>query len=148
MRRLILFALLAYATGSLLVYVFGDSGVTAFGRLERYRDRLEQNVRDLDVLNRSLQEELKSLRDNPQRMEVLARDLGLYRPDERVLRIEGSSAQVEPYDVGTLLRLKPPRHDRGPWLKTAGLCVAALAGLVTYLIDRRGRRPLHGARRR
>ena len=110
MRRFLLFALLAYTTGSLLVYLFGDSGVSAFNRLTDYRDRLERNVGDLDDLNRSLQAELASLRDDPRRTEVLARDLGLYRPGDRVLRIEGARAGVEPYEVGSLLRLKPPRH--------------------------------------
>jgi hypothetical protein len=148
MRRLPLFALLAYTTGSLLVYLFGDSGVSAFDRLEGYRSRLERNVKELDTLNRSLQAELESLRGDPRRTEVLARDLGLYRPDDRVLRIEGAPVKVEPYEVGTLLRLKTPRRARGPWLKTAGLGVALLAALAAFLVSRRGRRPLHGARRR
>ena len=148
MRRILPFALLAYTVGSLLVYVFGDSGVTAIGRLEDYRARLEKNVKDLDGLNRSLQAELASLRDDPRRTEVLARDLGLYRPDDNVLRIGGAGAKVEPYEVGTLLRLKAPRRDRGPWLKTAGLGVAALAALAAFLFGRSGRHPSHGARRR
>jgi hypothetical protein len=134
MRRILLFALLAYATGSLLVYLFGDSGVSAFDRLAEYRDRLDQNVRNLDGLNRTLQAELASVRDDPRRTVVLAR--------------EGASAPAEPYQVGSLLRLKSLRRDRGPWLKTAGLGVAALAGLLTFLLGRRGRRSLHGARRR
>jgi cell division protein FtsB len=148
MRRILSFALLAYAVGSLLVYVFGDSGVTAIGRLEDYHARLERNVKDLDALNRSLQAELASLRDDPRRTEVLARDLGLYRTDDHVLRLEGAPSTVERYEVGTLLRLKAPRRDRGPWLKTAGLGVGVLAGLVAFLLGRRTRRPLHGARRR
>ncbi|MCX7028886.1 MAG: hypothetical protein NTU62_02055 [Spirochaetes bacterium] len=148
MRRLLLFALLAYTIGSLLVYLFGDSGVSAFDRLTDYRDRLEGNVKDLDGLNRSLQAELGSLRDDPRRTEVLARDLGLYRPEDRVLRIEGGRTGAEPYEVGTLLRMKTPRHDRGPWLKTAGFGVAVFTALLVFLFGRRGRRPLHGARRR
>jgi hypothetical protein len=148
MRRFLLFALLAYTTGSLLVYLFGDSGVSAFNRLTDYRNRLERNVGALDDLNRSLQAELASLRDDPRRTEVLARDLGLYRPGDRVLRIEGARAGAEPYEVGSLLRLKPPRIDRGPWLKTAGIGVAVLAGIAVLLFGRRSRRLPHGARRR
>jgi hypothetical protein len=148
MRRFLLFGLLAYATGSLLVYLFGDSGVTAFNRLEDYRGRLERNVNDLEGLNRSLLAELASLRDDPGRTEVLARDLGLFRPGDRVLRIEGVPDPVQPYEVGSLLRLKASRHDRSPWLKTVGLGVAALAAVVVFLAGRRARRPLHGARRR
>jgi len=148
MRRFMLFALLAFTTGSLFVYLFGDSGVSAFDRLEGYRDRLERNLKNLDTLNRSLQAELGSLRDDPRRTEVLARDLGLYRPDDWVLRIKDAPAKVEPYEVGTLLRQKTPRHARGPWLKTAGLGVALLAVLAVFLASRRGRRSLHGTRRR
>jgi hypothetical protein len=148
MRRFLLFALLAYTTGSLLVYLFGDSGVSAFNRLTGYRTRLERNVKDLEDLNRSLQAELASIRDNPRRTEVLARDLGLYRPGDLVLRIEGAQVEAEPYEVGSLLRRKAPRNDRGPWLKTAGLGVAVFAALAVFLFGRRSRRPFHGARRR
>ncbi len=148
MRRFTLLALLAYASASLLVYCFGDSGLTAFARLDGYRDRLERNVRELEGLNRSLQAELASLRDDPRRTEVLARGLGLYRPEDRVLRIEGAEAGPEPYEVGTLLRLRQPGKDRGPWLKAAGLGIAALAGFLAFMLGRRGRRAAHGTRRR
>ena len=148
MRRVTLLALLAYTTASLLVYCFGDSGLTAFARLDGYRDRLERNVKELEGLNRSLQAELASLRDDPRRIEVLARDLGLYGPDDRVLVIEGAEAGPQPYEIGTLLRLRPARGDRGRWLKTAGIGVAALAGLLAFLLGRRDRRAAHGSRRR
>jgi len=148
MRRFLPFLLLAYAAGSLLVYFFGDSGVGSLDRLEEYRYRLERNVKDLEGLNRSLRAELASLRDDPGRTEVLARDLGLYRPDDRVLRIEGAPDPVQPYEVGSLLRRKAPRYDRGPWLKTAGLGVAVLAAFLAFLAGRRARRQFHGARRR
>lgn len=148
MRRFVLFCLLAYVTGSLLVYGFGDSGITALRSLAGYRDRLEKNLSDLEALNRSLQAELESLRSDPRRTEVLARDLGLYRPGDRVLRVDGAPRARESYEVGTLLRRKPVRRDRGPWLKTAGLGIAGIAALVAYLFGRRGRRPIHGARRR
>ncbi len=145
MRRFTLLALLAYVSASLLVYSFGDSGLTAFTRLDDYRDRLGRNVQDLEGLNRSLQAELASLRDDPRRTEELARGLGLYRPDDRVLRIEGAEAGPEPYEVGTLLRLRQPGTARGPWLKIAGLGIAALAGFLAFVL---GRRRVHGARRR
>jgi hypothetical protein len=148
MRRLIPLALLAYAVASLLVYLFGDSGVVALDRLADYRTRLERNVTELERLNLSLQAELASLRADPQRTLVLARDLGLYRSDDRVLRIEGGSSVPEPYEVGTLLRLKAPRVDRGPWLKTGVLVAAAAAALLVFLLGRRSRRHVHGARRR
>lgn len=148
MRRFVHFCLLAYVTGSLLVFAFGDSGLTALNRLARYRDRLEGNLRELETLNRSLQAELESLRDDPRRTEVLARDLGLYRPGDRVLRVDGAPGAIESYEVGTLLRRKPARSDRGPWLKTAALGVAATAALLAFLLGRRGRRSVHGARRR
>jgi len=148
MRRFILLALLAYVTASLLVYAFGDSGLTAFARLDGYRDRLDGNVRELEGLNRSLQAELASLRDDPRRTEVLARGLGLYRPEDQVLRIEGAEAGPEPYEVGTLLRLRQPGKDRSPWLKAAGLGIAALAGFLAFVLGRRGRRAVHGIRRR
>jgi hypothetical protein len=148
MRRLTALAFLAYAVASLLVFCFGDSGLTAWGRLDAFRARLEANVRELEDLNRSLQAELASLRDDPRRTEVLARELGLYRGDDRVLRIEGAGTAPRPYEVGALLRLRRDRFERGPWLKTAGLAAALLAGALAFLLGRRGRRTAHGPRRR
>lgn len=148
MRRLAVLAMLAYAVASFLVFFFGDSGLTAFARLDGFRARLEANVAELEGLNRSLQAELESLREDPRRTEVLARDLGLYRPDDLVLRVEGAQPAPQPYEVGSLLRRRPASDDRGPWLKSAGLGVSALVGLLAFLLARRGRRAAHGPRRR
>ncbi len=112
------------------------------------REALADRNRDLEELNRSLQAELASIREDPRRTEVLARDLGLYRPDDLVIRIEGAQDGAAPYEVGSLLRLKTPRRDLGPWLKTAGLGVAIFAALAVFLFGRRSRRSFHGARRR
>lgn len=145
MRRLAVLAMLAYVLVSLLVFFFGDSGLTALARLDGFRARLEANVKDLEGLNRSLQAELESLRKDPRRTEVLARDLGLYRPDDRVLRVGDAESGPQPYEVGTLLRRRPAAGDRGPWLKSAGLGIAALVGLLAFL---GARRRVHGPRRR
>jgi cell division protein FtsB len=148
MRRAPVLALLAFLASSLLIYAFGDSGLTTYRRLSGYRDRLAANVASLEANNRALQSELASLQKDPDRTVVLARELGLYRPEDRVLRIEGMPQRVEPYSVGTLLRYRATSRLRGPWLKTAGVAIIALPVGIAALLRRRSRRRSRGRRHR
>ena len=82
MRHLLLIPILVFAIASSLIFFFGDSGVLAFRSLRSYKKSLAANVASLQQRNRALTAELASLRDDPERNIVLARDLGLYRSGE------------------------------------------------------------------
>ena len=110
MRRLIPIIAAGFIAASLLTWAFGDSGLRATARLSRYRQSLAANVESLRERNAALTADLKRLREDPEANELLARELGLYRSGDRVLRIEGLPARRHLYTVGSLLRQK--RSDR------------------------------------
>ena len=78
-----------FSVASFLICLFGDSGVFAYRKLDCYRHDLAANVERLQARNVALTEELANLKDSPERNLVLARGIGLYRPGDEVVRLEG-----------------------------------------------------------
>jgi cell division protein FtsB len=138
MRRLVLIAAVGFITTSLLTWVFGDSGLRAAACLERYRASLEANVESLRQRNAALEAELKQLREDPAANELLARELGLYKPGDRVLRVEGLAARPRLYSVGTLIRRRSPGRPVNPWLTLAGVGVSAGLAVTWSVLRGRG----------
>ena len=122
----------------------------ATARLSRYRQSLAANVESLRERNAALTADLRRLREDPEANELLARELGLYRSGDRVLRIEGLPARRHLYTVGSLLRQKRSTGSTNPWLTLAGIGVSILVGVASVVLRRRETRgrPRHagGAR--
>jgi cell division protein FtsB len=136
MRRLLPILSAGFLVASLLIWIFGDSGLQAAARLERYRASLEANVESLRARNSALEADLERLRGDPEANALLARELGMYREGDRVIRIEGYTARREPYAVGTLLRQRRQAPAKNSWFKLSGIAVSA-ALFLTAMLRRR-----------
>ena len=143
MRRILPLLLLVFAAASLLTFAFGDSGLLALGSLAGYRDRLAANVASLEARNAALQARLQAVRTDPDTEKVLARDLGLVEPGERVVRIEGTAPQPERSVVGDLLRYHAPPTTRNAAIKAVATVGALVLLLLAFLRSRRDRRASH-----
>ena len=149
MRRLLPILAPGFLLASLLIWVFGDSGLRATARLDRYRRSLETNVESLRVRNSTLEADLERLREDRDANEVLARELGLYRSGDEVIRIEGLPSRREPYAVGTLLRQRRPSAAQNPLFKLAGIGMSMALLVMAVVRRRRGAQGrLDGHRRR
>jgi cell division protein FtsB len=140
MRRLFPLLILIFSTSSVVIFLLGDSGLTAFDDLAAYRDRLAANVASLEARNAELQARLTRLRDDPESAKVLARDLGLFEPGDHVIKLEGRPVRTEVHAVGDLLRYHGAPTARSRIIKTTGaaLSLAALAwSLARVLLERR-----------
>ena len=73
MRYLFPVLIVVFIIASALIFFFGDSGLTAYGNLDRYREKLAANVEDLRQRNNELTADLTSLRNGSERTIVLAR---------------------------------------------------------------------------
>ena len=145
MRRLSPILILIFLVASVLILLFGDSGLIAYNDLESYRQRLALNIESLQQRNRNLAAELADLKGNAELNIVLARRLGLYRPGDEVVRLEGASPRVEHYVVGDLLKLKKGGDARSAVVKIVAICLSIL--FVTYVVisARASRRRLRGS---
>ena len=69
----------------------GDRGVVRLYRLARTRADLAREIARLREVNGQLAQELRALREDPSRVEAIARDeLGLVRPGETVYDFHGA----------------------------------------------------------
>lgn len=145
MRHLFPIVIAVFVVAALTIFVFGDSGVVAYGDLARYKARLSVNVDKLRQHNQELSAELERLRKDTDANSVLAHGIGLYRSDESVVRLEGATSRQEPYVVGDLLRMRRNDTLRNPLFKAIALGVALL--LVAYIAIA-SRKKAHGAQGR
>lgn len=145
MRRLFPALVLVFVVSTLLILLFGDSGIMAYRKLDAYREALAANVADLRARHDELRAALERTRTDPSRTIVLARDLGLYRPGETVVKIEGRPPRVEGYAVGALVKMRQGTRSRNPVIKAAGVSVALLLAAWLYLSSRAARRRAHAA---
>ncbi len=126
MRHLVPIAIAVFVVAALAIFVFGDSGVISYGTLTRYKADLSANVERLRRHNGELTAELERLKKDPDANAVLAHGIGLYRPDEEVVRVEGAPSRNEPWVVGDMLRMHRDGKLRNPLFKGAALGVALL----------------------
>jgi hypothetical protein len=104
MRKLCYVVLAGFALAAVLIFFFGDSGLASYGSLSGFRDRLSENVGELESINQKLSSQLDSLKRSPSAAEVLAGSLGLYAPKDRVILLEDTASRRVSYDAGKLIR--------------------------------------------
>jgi len=148
MRRLLPILLLVFVLASALIYLFGDSGLVAYRNLESYRRSLAANVESLQKRNAGLSSELTSIRSDPDRLVVMARDVGLYRPGDKVVRLEGVPGRAAHYDVGDMLSMRKAADTRSATVKVVATSLAALLLAYALISERAFRRRPHGGKGR
>jgi cell division protein FtsB len=145
MRRLLPIMTAVFVAASAVIFFFGDSGLLAHQSLDRYRARLAANVEMLKSRNQTLEAELASLRDTPERAIVMARSLGLYRAGDEVVKLEGVPPRAALYAVGDLLKLRKTSETRSGIFKAAAVGVSLLLLACAFFSARASRRRVHGS---
>ena len=143
MRYLFPVLIVVFIITSALIFFFGDSGLTAYGTLDRYREKLAANVEDLRQRNTILTADLDSLRKSSERSVVLARGIGLYRSGETVVKLEGRPTRGERMAIGNLVKLRKASDARNSVFKSVAMGVAAILLACAAVSIRRSRRRAH-----
>jgi cell division protein FtsB len=104
---------LSFLLSSLLLFVFGDSGLKQYQALTSYRDILTSNIEELEEIHRRLSAEAESLRSDPERIALQARELEFFQEDERIVRLDNRAPPAGSYLVGRqVIRTRgEPRSD-------------------------------------
>jgi len=147
MRRLLPILMLGFAAASVLIYFFGDSGLFAYRSLAAYKESLAINVARLEERNAGLAMELASLQMSPERNAVMARAIGLFRPGDRVVKLEGFAARREFYPVGDLIKLRKHKERKSAIFKAAGVGLSTLLAALLLCARLAPRARLHGRQR-
>ncbi len=134
MRRILFFAAIGFSLSALLIYFFGDSGLSSYRSLDEYRGRLAANVEELGALNAKLSGELEYLKSSPSAVKTMAGGLGLYGKDDYVIRLEDPAARRVSYDAGKLLRLPKRKEVKSYSFKIMGAGLALFLAFGAFLL--------------
>lgn len=66
---------------------YGDTGMLAYEELQRYNSKLEQNIKELQVINADLENKCRMLQDS-ENIVLTARSNGMIASDEKLIIIE------------------------------------------------------------
>ncbi len=142
--RALLSLYLGFLLGCLLLFFFSGTGLRSYRALTAYRDLLQSNLRELEELHETLAGELDALRTEPERIVLEAREIGYFREQDRVIRLDGREPGRFYQQVGRqVLRQVDIAPRDAPALRI--LCMALPFGIYTGLcfLSRRGRRWRH-----
>lgn len=84
------------AVGGVLVFslLFDEMSLEKYFRMRRHAQQLEHHIFQLDRSNAALRRDLRRIRDEPGRIESLARErLGMVRPGETVYQVVQPQAE-------------------------------------------------------
>ena len=118
----------------LLLLVFGDAGTREYRKLLAYHQRLEENIEELRSINLALEEELESLATDPEKVRLLAREMGYFAPEDGVVHVVGLPRKESFYRVGKVIEMSPERKSFALRLKMIGLAVPAICYLLLSFI--------------
>jgi hypothetical protein len=116
-------------------YIWGESGIVAYARLESYKERLQENIDRLRDVKETLSAKTELLQSDPETLALSAREMGYYRESERVIYLPGYDAEQNLYVVGELMR--PFVKERVNPLVFR--IFAVVVGVVAYIVARYAR---------
>jgi hypothetical protein len=102
-----------FILSSCLIILLGESGLVRYRALSDYREELERNIAELELLHQDLLQDLEALGSDPERIALQARQLGYFREEERLIRLEGYNPPKSVYKVGKIIRRLPASPGRG-----------------------------------
>jgi cell division protein FtsB len=95
---------LAYMVTMGAQFFLGPQGVLARQDLEAYQETLDENLKDLENIQAQLKVRFDQLKSNRRVLSLEARDLGLFRPGEGVMRLIGLKKNLPFSFEGNILR--------------------------------------------
>lgn len=125
---------------SLLVLIWGPSGYFSLKSLNNYKNKLQQNNRELVDLHERLKIQLESLKYDSELIRLYARSLGYFDDGEQVIRVENYSNERNFYSVGRMIQQKQKNRDFRPLFRT----LACSAVIIVFLLFGMVKRKEHG----
>ena len=115
-------------------FILGEAGLVNYQDLLLRRQVLEENIEGLREINHSLSEELSNLATDSETIRLIARDLGYYRADERVVEVVGIPTQTYSQTVGSLVKRSAPRaRDESPFRTLLFIAPALIYAVAVFL---------------
>jgi cell division protein FtsB len=127
---------------------FGSGGYFDYISLAQYKDRLKENLRELEIIYHDLFYDLKSLKSDAHVVKLYARELGFFAPDEHVIKFQGMGPQKIFYKVGTVLkRARASKRETQVLFVSIGFAVSCVVFLFSFIFPDR-KKQVYGSKKR
>jgi cell division protein FtsB len=120
--------------GGSMLFFWGHSGIYSYNKLVNYRNSLEANIKDLEQINQQLLNDIDALGSNPEIVALQARELGFFKDDEHVIRIENYSAGGNIHKVGRLIYKAEGKATRDILVKISAFFLPLLFYLFSHIV--------------
>ena len=124
---------------SLLIFVWGDSGVIQMRHLQRDRDRLESNILRLEEIHLELVVERDALLYDETEIELRSRSLGYLRPGETAISLPSVRGRDTAHTLGSFVRRIDPKKRNHALFRVLALAVGAMAFIISFIPYRNGK---------
>ncbi len=132
-KRIILPVFCGILTYSLMSYGFGPAGVVPMRRLEAEKERLAQNIAQLEGIHAELDADFRNLSSDPDTIAMYAHELGYVAENERLIKLADFMGGIErEYSPGDAMTATLPETVPEWVCKLLGLLAGACAfALIT-----------------
>jgi cell division protein FtsB len=118
---------------STVIFFLGDEGCSEYTSLLKQKNRLEENIDNLKMINTQLNEKLDKIKTSREKIGILARDLGLYNHDEKVVIIKGYNQKTNFYEIGTHVNALSVKTEKNSATRLIFLCLC-ICSIIVYII--------------
>lgn len=135
--RLILSLYIGFLFGTGMLLFWGHSGIYSYNKLVNYRNSMEANIKELEQINQQLSNDIDALGSNPEIVALKARELGFFRDDEQVIKIQSYSTRGNTHRVGRLIYKTESKATRDIPVKMAAIFLPLFIYLFSHIILKR-----------
>ena len=140
MKLIHLFAVLyiGFLISAVFIFFIGDEGQNQYEIQIENKMALKKNINKLKDKNKELQQKLNLLGHSREMIQILARELGYYKPDENIISINKDLNINQGYNIGKLIQTSIKKSNRNYILRIISFSLGAL--LVLFYLHTRLRK--------
>ena len=121
---------------SSLSILFGSAGLSAYSQLETEHKKHEENIENLKLINRELENSMNSLLYDKDTLAVYAREQGYSSRQERFIRVVGLGiGKKTNTSIGQIMNISEPRYTPDKTLKIIAFCIGLSLFFCMALFD-------------
>ena len=122
---------LCFTVYSLIIFIWGDTGIKAMSAQTTAQYQLQKNIVELVGINTELNKQLESYKSDPETIKIQARELGYLQEKEQILFIDGMPKEQNTKKPGNIIVPILSYHSIEPFLRIIFLIILLPALLLS-----------------
>lgn len=137
LKRVILSIVMAFFFYAGLDLFFGMDGVLSYRKINHHKNSLQSNLEQLKERNRDLLQQYEGLRTDSTIVQLLARELGYIRKDEKVIFFNDYEAPGRSYFIGDYIHTFQNENQPERYFRALSISLAIILFIMFSLAGRK-----------